>query len=135
MTEHITVTEHDNGVHEIIFHAATRQVVDEYFTQVEAILKKQIAGQEPLAHILLDLSESGVPPFSYLTRQGRKMLHEHHHERDAIHLRMAFLAKDSTKTVLSLAESFVKMLPIDATFKIFDWTKRHDAEEWLVSNA
>ena len=135
MTEHITVIEHDNGVHEIILHEATRQVVDDYFTQVEAILKKQIAGQELLAHILLDLSESGAPPFSYLTQQGRKMLYEHHHERDAIHLRMAFLAKDSTKTVLSLAEAFVKLLPIDVTFKIFDWTKRHDAEEWLLSNA
>ena len=135
MAEHLTLTEHSNGIHEIKFHAATREVVDEYFTQVEAILKKQIAGQEPVAHILLDLSESGAPPFSYLTQQGRKLLHEHHHERDAIHLKTAFLAKDSTKTVLSLAESFVKMLPIDASFKIFDWTKRRDAEEWLLNNA
>src|SRR5262245_35263523 len=135
MTEHLTLIEHDNGIHEIILHAATRQAVGEYFILVETILKKQIAGQEPVAHLLLDLSESGAPPFTYLTQQGRKMLHEHHHERDAIHLKMAFLAKDNTKTVLSLAESFVKLLPIDATFKIFDWTKRHDAEEWLLSNA
>ena len=135
MTEHITLTEHPNGIHEFKFHEATRQVVDEYFAQVETILKKQIAGQEPIAHILLDLTDSGVPPFSYLTQQGRKLLHEHHHERNAIHLKTAFLAKDGAKTVLSLAETFVQMLPIDASFKIFDWTKRHDAEKWLLNNA
>jgi hypothetical protein len=135
MTEHITLTEHDNGIHEIKLHAATRQVVDEYFTHIEAILKKQVVGQEPVASILVDLSESGAPPFTYLTQQGRKLLHEHHRERDAIHVKIAFLAKDSTKTVLSLAEAFVKLLPIDASFKIFDWTKRHDAEEWLLNNA
>jgi hypothetical protein len=135
MTEHITLTEHSNGIHEIKWHAATRQVVDEYFTHIEAILKKQVVGQEPVAYILVDLSQSGAPPFTYLTQQGRKLLHEHHRERDAIHVKIAFLAKDSTKTVLSLAEAFVKLLPIDASFKIFDWTKRHDAEEWLLNNA
>lgn len=135
MTEHLTLIEHTNGIHEIILHAAIRQVIDEYVIHVKRILINQIAGQESVAHILLDVSKSGAPPFAYLTQQGRKLLHEHHHERDAIHLKMAFLAKDSTKTVLSLAEAFVKMLPIDVAFKMFDWTKRNDAEEWLLTNA
>ena len=134
MSDLITVTEHDNGIHEIKFHEATRHAVDEYLHTVESILTKQIAGQEAIAHILLDLTDSGVPPFAYITQQGRKLLHEHHRERAAIHLRLAFLAKDGAKTVLSLAEAFIKMLPIDASFKVFDWTKRHEAEDWLLSN-
>ena len=134
MGELITVTEHRNGIHEIRFHTATRHAVDEYLQTVESILSRQVAGQEAVAHLLLDLTDSGVPPFAYIIQQGRKILHEHHRERDVIHLRLAFLAKDGDKTVLSLAETFVNMLPIDATFKVFDWTKRHEAEEWLLSN-
>jgi hypothetical protein len=134
MPELLTFTEHPDGIHEIKFHEATRQVVDEYLPLLESILKKQIAGQEPVAHLLLDLSESGAPPFTYITQQGRKLLHEHLYDRDSIHLKTAFLAKDSTKTVLSLAETFVSMLPIDATFKVFDWTKRNEAEEWLLTD-
>lgn len=134
MTEKIEVIEHNNGIHEVIFHESTRQAVDEYMQVVESILKKQIAGEEPVIRLLLDLSESGAPPFAYITRQGRKLLHDHHHDRAAINLKSAFLAKDGTKTVLSLAEAFISLLPFDATFKVFDWTKRSEAEEWLLSH-
>lgn len=134
MSDYLTLIEHDNGIHELIFHEATRHAVDEYLGIVETILEKQLAGGEAIIHLLIDLSEAGAPPFAYITQQGRKMLHEHHKERDAIHLKSAFLAKDSTKTVLSLAETFVKMLAIDASFKVFDWTKRHDAEDWLLNH-
>jgi hypothetical protein len=134
MSEHVELIEHDDGIHEIIFHEATRQAVDDYMILVERIIEKQIAGREPVACVLLNLSHSGVPPFAYITQKGRSLLHEHHKERDAIHLKSAFLAKDSAKAVLSLAETFIKMLPIDATFKVFDWTKRSDAEAWLLSN-
>ena len=135
MSETVNLTEHDNGIHEVVFHEATRQAVDDYMTIVTSIIEKQLAGAEAKVHLLVDLSESGAPPFAYITQEGRKMLHEHHHDREGIHLKGAFLAKDSTKTVLSLAETFIKMLPIDASFKVFDWTKRHDAEDWLLNDA
>jgi len=134
MRECVELIEQDNGIHELIFHEATRQAVDDYIVLVAQIINKQIAGNESAAHILMNLTESGAPPFTYVTQQGLALLHEHLKDRSQIHIKSAFLAKESTKTVLSLAEAFVEMLPIDVTFKVFDWTKRGEAEEWLMSD-
>ena len=135
MAEHIEHILHDNDVHEIIFLDANRHAVDAYMNLLESLIVEKIeSGSTEKLHVLLNLTQTrDLPPFSYITKQGRKMLHEHMHDRGKLHLRTAFLARHDEMMVLSLAESFIKLMPVDMQVKVFEANQRDEAIDWVLS--
>lgn len=135
MAEHIEHKVHDNGIHEVIFLIADHEVVDRYMNLMEALIEKIIDSDSPQKlSILLDMTRTlDLPPFSYITRQGRKLLHDHLKGRDKLHLRTAFLARHDELLVLSLAENFFKLLPVDIHMRVFEAGQREQAISWLLA--
>lgn len=136
MAEHIEHIEHDNGIHEIIFLDASRHAVDEYMNTLEELVTPIVENNSVTKlFFIANLTQShDLPSFSYITRQGRKLLHEHLSDRDKFHLRGAFLAKHDEVLVLSLAESFIKLMPVDMIMKVFEEESRDEAINWLLAD-
>jgi len=132
LIEHI---EHDAGYHEVIFLADSRPAVDAHMAVVKTLLQDAIASDEIVTvHLVINLTQiKNVPPFAYLTKSGRKILQQFAKNRDKLHLRGVFLAKHNEMSILSLAENFIKLLPVDATIKPFE--DRHAAIAWLLKDA
>ena len=136
MAKHIEHTIHDNGIHEIIFLDANHEAVNIYIDLMETLITEMIESDVPQKlHLLLNLTRTqDLPAFSYVTKQGRKMLHGHLKDREKLHIRSAFLARHDEMMVLSLAESFIKLMPVDMTVKVFDENQHGEAINWILSN-
>jgi hypothetical protein len=134
MSEHLEAILHENGIHELIFHSEHRQVVDEYFAWIEAtVLKLAETSDTVNIRLLLNFVHArDLPPFTYLTSQGRKLLSHHSQDLAKLHIRGAFLARQDEMLVLSLIETFFKILPIDAKMKPFPVNEREKAIAWLL---
>lgn len=136
MSEHIEYIVHENGINEIILHADDREVVDEYMNTIEKLIVQEIEDDSiTIVRLLVNLTQTrNIPPFAYITKKGRRMLHEHFRDRDKIHLRGVMLARHDEMTIASLAETFIKLLPIDAQMKPFEGNQREEAIAWLLSD-
>lgn len=136
MAEHIEHILHDNGIHEILFLDANRQAVDAYMSQMELLVTERLESDSPeQLNILINLTQThDLPPFSYLTKKVRHMLHEHLQDRGRLHLRNAILARHDAMMVMSLFESFMKLLPIDMEMKIFEANQRENAIHWILAD-
>jgi hypothetical protein len=134
MPEELEIISHEHGIYELIFHSETRQIVDEYFAWLETMVIPLAEGSETgQVRLIVNFSQiRDLPSFSYLTNQGRKLLERHSEIRGKLHIRGAFLARQDEMMVLSLVESFFKLLPIDAKLKAFQAHEREKAIAWLL---
>jgi stage II sporulation SpoAA-like protein len=136
MAEYIEHAVHDNGIHEITFLDTKREAVDAYMSLLESLIAEMLERDSPekLA-ILLNLTQtSELPAFSYITKKGRHMLLGHLKDRDKLHVRTAFLAQQNAMMVLSLAENFIKLLPVDMQMKAFEGNQRDEAIDWVLAD-
>lgn len=136
MAEYIEHTVHDNGIHEITYLEANRHAVDVYIELMESLLEEMLEDDSiEKVRILVNLTKTReLPAFSYLTSQGRKLVHEHLKDRAKFRVRSAFLAKHDEIMVMSLAESFLKLMPVDMKIKIFEADLRDEAIQWILSD-
>jgi hypothetical protein len=135
MSQHIEHSLHDKGIHEITFWEANHDAVDTYINLMESLITEIMESDAPQkCRLLLNLTQTqDLPAFAYVTKQGRKMLHGHLKDREKLHLKAAFLARHDEMLVLSLAENFLKLMPVDMDMKIFDENQRDEATTWLLS--
>lgn len=129
----IEIIQHENDIVEVIFLDNDRAAVDAYLTYIEAMLLEK-AEQEAQARLIVNFSRSGIPSMSYITGKIRNLLREHADKRRLLHLRGAFIASADDSLMLSLAETFTNILPIDATMKVFKIENYDDAKEWLTND-
>lgn len=136
MSEHIEYIEYDNGIHEFIFLNTNREAVNDYVNQLEALIKAMIEDDSAtMLRFMVNLTETrDLPAFSYITNQGRRMLQGFLKDRGKFHLRGAFLAKQNKMMVLSLTESFIKLIPVDINVKVFEENSRDEAINWLLAD-
>ena len=66
---------HENGIHEFITHAPTRQAID---IQLETVFKV-IADMKPDEPFLMlnDITKSGVPPLRYAMMRSKQLVKKH----------------------------------------------------------
>lgn len=134
MSDNVEHIIHENGINEFILHSDDRGVVDEYISYLEELVVKAIEndGNDKI-HVLINLTQTqNIPPFTYITKQERNLLHKYHDDRDKIHIRSAALARHDEMTIISLFEAFLKLLPVDAKVKSFESNQREQAIEWLL---
>lgn len=136
MVEYIEHTLDENGIHEIIFLEAHHHAVDSYMNLMEALVKEMIESDEiDKLRVMVNLTKSpDLPSFSYITSKGRKLLHGHLKDRAKFHVRAAFVAKHDEMMVMSLAENFLKLMPVDMKAKVFDGALRDEAINWILSD-
>lgn len=136
MSDNIEHIIHENGINEIILHADDREVVDAYMGVVEGLVTAAIESEDSSTiHLLVNLTQTrNAPPFSYITKKGRNLLHEHFKDRKKFQLRSVLLARQDEMTIVSLAESFFRLLPVDAKMKAFESHQRDNAIAWLLSD-
>lgn len=134
MTKLIEMSMHSNGIYEIIFHATNRAAVDEYMATLEEILVQKIENEETV-RVMIDMTQvNTLPPIAYVTEKGRQIVRDHFADRDKVHIRSAFIADRAMQITLSIAQSLMNLLPIDATIEVFAPEERQQAEDWLNDN-
>ncbi|MEQ8672131.1 MAG: hypothetical protein RLP44_21005 [Aggregatilineales bacterium] len=121
---------HDNGIHEFINHAATRQAVDILLEKVFEIVSA-LAANEPLL-VLNDLTESGIPPLRYAMSRSKELV-KHYYDGTPTQqnpVLMAYVVQSNS--MVSTFKFLIEQLGRGTTtIKIFN--DRESAMAWLVS--
>lgn len=131
LVEHVV---HENGIHEIIFHDSSRAAVDAYMDLLESIAFEHVEAGKTVLALVNFTQVHTIPPIAYLTKKGRGLIHEHLGDRDKLHLRGAMLAPSEMQITLSLAQTFINLLPIDFTMQTFLPEQRSAAIDWILGN-
>jgi hypothetical protein len=136
MAEHIEHSLHDNGIHEITFLNAERHAVDAYMSLMDSLVTEMLENDSiGKLRLMVDLTKShDLPSFSYITSKGRKLLHDHLKDRAKFHVRAGFVAKHDEIMVMSLAENFLKLMPVDMKVKVFEADMRDEAIIWILAD-
>lgn len=121
-------TQLDNGIHDFIFIAPTRQAHDEWFEQTARIIEQAKAGTTLL--FMIDLRDSGLPPVGYVARRVRQLLAQYP-QRPAT--RSAFLY--SPPVLRPLARLFITRLTAPGKDKVrfFPASRFEAATAWLLA--
>ena len=130
----VELVEHSEGYHEVVFHDGSRLAVEAYMTILESMMIKHVEANDT-ARVLINLSEGKVPSITLMGQNVRRLLHEHRNERERLHLRGAFLASSTDAMILSLSQSFIALMPIDANMHTFTSEHRADAIAWLLEDS
>lgn len=129
----VELIEHPEGYYEAIFHDGSRDAVAMYIDMVEKLILHHLEAQDT-ARLLINLSEGKMPPIAALSQQARRMLQQHRQDREKLHMRGAFLATSDEALILTLAQSFIKLMPIDANMQTFTTEHRAKAIVWLLED-
>jgi hypothetical protein len=123
---------HPHNVYEIRMHKKTRQAVDVMAGHMWALIESwDIDEHGDEMRLLINMSESGVPSVTYAMRKIRNWFSENSSDLNKIHIREAYLAPSGSEIVLSLADSFAKILPLDIEVKFFPAHDYDGAMTWL----
>jgi hypothetical protein len=123
---------HKHNIHEIRMHDNSRQAVDVMTARMEALIESWNTDEDgDEMRLLINMSESGVPSVTYAMQKIRKWFNDYRNILGNMHIREAYLAPTSSEMVLSLAESFAKVLPIAVEVKFFPQDDHESAIEWL----
>ncbi|MGB7339020.1 MAG: hypothetical protein WBC91_09025 [Phototrophicaceae bacterium] len=135
MPEPIEHISRDDGIQEIIFHAADATVIDLYLKIVESLLLKTINDEAgSVLRVLLNLTQTDkIPPFSHIIQKARTLLKTYAKSHKAIQIRVAVLVPKKELTTVSLLEVFSQLLPIDAKLKSFEEEARDAAITWILT--
>ena len=124
--------EHENQIHEVVFHVATPQAVDQWFEYVEQTNKSYQAPD--VVFYIMDTSRSGDLPVRYTRERAERYEKENPNRPFA---RMVGLHNDATSgLMLNVLNLFVRWLQRNPKAKIrfFPVSKRDEAIQWLLSN-
>lgn len=125
-------TLHDNGVHEFVFTGKGETGVDEFFEQLEAILR-DTPTDETLRYIVDSTQAGGKSPMSELVRRFRK-LEARIPQTTRAAGRTAIIHDGSV--LLTLANTFVNTLaPGKDKTRFFTDKERDSAWQWVLADS
>lgn len=94
---------HNSGIHEFIFHEASRAAVDEFIAHINRIMRQSPPDKTTL--ILIDVSPSGPVPMGYFIERVRHIVARAPHR---LPTRATVLYRD--KSVMAIMHHIVTML-------------------------
>lgn len=124
MSENVTYTILDNGIHKFVWNDNIRDAVYEHAAYYREMNHDLAANERVL--ILIDLSQSGAPPFKILNDAFQKS-----GMRKDIDYRTAYLADDSFVEVMM--KNFTMVNRISGNRAFFKPGEEEEATQWLLS--
>ena len=116
-------TRHADGVHEFVLEASGKEVVDDFYDQIEVILEHH-PPDEPLL-LYVDASKAGYMPFEKAAgRQDR--IRERYHK--PIYGKLAVLHEN--ELLNHMIETWIEALEMRLEYAIFN--DPNDATNWLL---
>lgn len=123
---------HPHNIYELRLHQKSRQAVDVMAAHMWALIESWNTDEQgDEMRLLINMGESGVPSVTYAMKKIRHWFSENHKALNDIHIREAYLAPIGSETVLSLASSFAKVLPVDVDVHFFPKDDYDSAIAWL----
>lgn len=124
-------TPEPNGIHHFVFQNPSHQAIDQWFTYLEDIYFHQLPNTDGRMRLLLDVSQSGLLPMTYIQHRGRGWLKEH-----PITHELRFAIVHSYGFPIPLAQTFLRVLRTTYRPDIDYFPKPHEAQaiEWLLSD-
>ena len=119
-----------DGVHEFIFHKATRPAVDFLMDEVAEILRSTPLDQSLM--ITVDVEESGVPPLRYAMTRSRTLTTAYFNDNPGEKQQhQLYLVLVSTNALIQTFKIFVEQFARGRT-RIRITGTREEGHEWLV---
>lgn len=120
---------HDNGIHEFIFTESSRQAVDEWFAQLEALTRSAEAGT--MMHYLVRSTASAPLPAAYMLKSARRWIMDNRYLYTA---RIVFLHRSNF--YYPHAKLFIRAWQMSngIAVRFYPADRREDAVRWLLEN-
>ena len=99
---------HDDGIHELLFHASSHRAVDEFMDHIGEIF--DTSSLDAPVQMLIDLSKSGLPSLRYAmtkTRQRTSTYFDNHAD-DRQHI--VYIALVSSNSIIQTFKFFMEQL-------------------------
>jgi hypothetical protein len=122
-------TQLDNGIHSLILANSSTAALREIFDHLHRLYDGKTR-DDPLLRILVDASQSGIPPLAQVTVAAKRLVAQHPNRPE---VRYAFITDGSASYVLSTLEAFIRVLRRSNRVRTFSAAKKADAITWLLS--
>ena len=118
----------ENGIHEFHFLHNGRRVADEYVVFLAEMTRSYEPGT--MLRLIINMSENGIPPVTYLSRRIKETLDELPHRLPS---RTAMI-HDSHSMVTILADAAVRLMASAQIDKVRFFTQSHreEAIAWVL---
>lgn len=121
----VTHRHHASGIHEFIFHQASRRAVDDCI----ALMRQHLDAGDLMEWILFDVRETGLLPVQYANVQFQQLFDqypEHHHKNRTAYIHRGDFFK---RFIIRL----MRLMGTQHRYAFFE--QREDALRWLLSDA
>ena len=115
-----------NDIHELVLKEASRAAVDEFITHMHGVYRGK-GPTDPTLCILIDGSQSGMPPIGYILPRTGEMLAQYTNRPKA---RTAFILDNSL--LLSVIDMFIRLQQRADKVRYFPSSQREAAVAWLL---
>jgi len=123
MGKYIEYHYHESGVHEYVWLASNREVIDEHLPMMKQMNEAATSGDTIC--VLHDLTQSGAPPFLLLSKRKGEA-----GTRDDVRYHVAYISDTGTRLLM---QNFAAAGGFKSNRKFFDVGEREQAINWLVN--